>query len=292
MKLANGQIIYSLPNFVDTDGDGLSDGEEIIMKRKYYNIPGMPSDIVNSTSGIYFEMISDPNIYNLREALVYQSSRYPGQINYYEITKEMTEQEKVAPDMTYCDYYDEQLIKIGGAFPYLVDTADFYGNNPLLIDWQLFFKLVINNNEMEEVSLDMIDHFMNGNGSDYRNETLTAFTYKHESTQRYINGSKNRIIEELRLSNGNLNSLQFFQPPTEEYDSSQFLIDMKNIGNPRYNTTDDLRNGLTLCINDTWGNRIEIKNYKYDGKRFSGTIHYTVYDHFGLDPEDMEKQSF
>ena len=24
----------------------------------------------------------------------------------------MTEQEKVAPDMTYCDYYDEQLIKL------------------------------------------------------------------------------------------------------------------------------------------------------------------------------------
>ena len=31
------------------------------MEKKYYNIPGMPSDIVNSTSGIYFEMIFDPN---------------------------------------------------------------------------------------------------------------------------------------------------------------------------------------------------------------------------------------
>ena len=37
------------------------------------------------------------------------------------------------------------------------------------------------------------------------------------------------------------------------------------------------------------GNNITITDYKFDGKKFSGKIHYTIYDHFGLDPKDMEK---
>lgn len=53
-----------------------------------------------------------------------------------------------------------------------------------------------------------------------------------------------------------------------------------------------MKNGLTLCVDDTWGNYIELKNYTCNGSTFSGTLRFTVYDDFGLDDNDVSGNSY
>ena len=89
------------------------------------------------------------------------------------------------------------------------------------------------------------------------------------------------ILDEIKALNGNLSYL-------ESADISKSLSDnLREVGNPHYDKTEDLFNGLTICVDDTWGNQIEIVNYEFDGKNYKGTIRYKIYDHFGLDTKDV-----
>jgi hypothetical protein len=59
---------------------------------------------------------------------------------------------------------------------------------------------------------------------------------------------------------------------------------------PQYSTFDDKLNGLTIAINDTWGHRARIMDYEYDAssKKFKSKLEITIFDHFGLDENDIE----
>lgn len=230
-----------------------------------------------------------PLVYDYTDLLIYQFIRKPG----------INEDGSIADDMTYCDYNEQELRKIGGLIPTMVDNANLGNSNWLETQWKLFFKSKIENNEMEDVSIEMIDHFLDGSGTDFRNQDLTDFVYNHPSTQRYINGAKNTIIEELISCNGNLGSLKYTGQNIKD-PANKFVFTLYDVvGKPHYdnnpknpfkgNFLEDTHNGLTLMINDTWGNYIEIEDYKFDGNNFSGKIKFTIYDHFGLDPEDIEK---
>jgi hypothetical protein len=63
----------------------------------------------------------------------------------------------------------------------------------------------------------------------------------------------------------------------------------QNVSYPRFHENSDIIHGLTICVNDTWGNTVEVKDYNFDGEHFSGTLHFCIYDHFGLDQPDVEK---
>lgn len=70
MPVANGQVIFSDPEVKDTDGDGLEDGEEVIMhvvdnadevKAAYnYMYDYIPDIFISENGGIYFTMVADP----------------------------------------------------------------------------------------------------------------------------------------------------------------------------------------------------------------------------------------
>lgn len=70
MPIANGQVLYSDPNVADTDGDGLIDGEEVVMhivddadevKTAYnYMYNYIPEVFISDNGSIYFTMNSDP----------------------------------------------------------------------------------------------------------------------------------------------------------------------------------------------------------------------------------------
>ena len=46
---------------------------------------------------------------------------------------------------------------------------------------------------------------------------------------------------------------------------------------------------MMFSIHSLWGSYITITDYKFDGTCFSGNLHFTLYDHFGLDQPDVEK---
>lgn len=70
MPVANGQVLFSDPEIKDTDGDGLEDGEEVIMhivddadevKAAYnYMYGSIPEPFISNNGGIYFTMVADP----------------------------------------------------------------------------------------------------------------------------------------------------------------------------------------------------------------------------------------
>lgn len=70
MPVANGQVLFSDPEVKDTDGDGLEDGEEVIMhivddadevKAAYnYMYEYIPDIFISENGGIYFTIVADP----------------------------------------------------------------------------------------------------------------------------------------------------------------------------------------------------------------------------------------
>lgn len=102
----------------------------------------------------------------------------------------------------------------------------------------------------------------------------------HASTQSFITSTENIVTSYIEDNGGDVRSF---------YTSSAFKQDMYDIPRPNFGSSSDMFNGLKICINDTWGYYINIKNYSSDGKTYSGTLHFTIYDHFGLDDSDVEK---
>lgn len=136
--------------------------------------------------------------------------------------------------------------------------------------------------QMRGVVHEMIQHFVDGTGSDYSNPVLTQRVLEHPSTQAFVVKTMEEIQGGLGRHKGDLAALEADEYLKEEMDKSR----------PRYNSNLDLLGGLTISLNDTWGYYVNITDYQSDGEHYSGTIRYTIYDHFGVDEDDLTKNNW
>ena len=215
---------------------------------------------------------------NPTSAMIFQSPRRKG----------LDQNGNQANDMKTNDFTREQILAINSLFQYQLDEE--YGVNSPETLFTVFEEMatsLFSQGEMETVILDMINHFKNGNGVDYSNATLTSQASAPPTTQAYIELVKNEFLRELVIYNGNLADLQY----NEATKSTNMLYNYvsANAQYPVFNSWADTLGGLTITVNDTWGNIVEVKNYSKDGNRLNGTLHFTIYDHFGLDQPDVEK---
>ena len=68
-------------------------------------------------------------------------------------------------------------------------------------------------------------------------------------------------------------------------DDSSMVSKMRNkVNEPIYN---DYFSGLGICVDGLYGNRIEVTSYEFDGVNYKYTLHFTMYDMFGLDSSDI-----
>lgn len=148
---------------------------------------------------------------------------------------------------------------------------------------QLAHFLAITDASMNDVALDMIDHFIEGSKDDYQNAVLTQKVLGHSSTQEFMNEAKTIFINSLKSNDGVLSAVSADQ---------EFLAAMESRTPPSFEETEDYFNGLLLTIHHMWGYTIEISNYQFDGTTFSGTINYIFYDHFGLDDNDVSNSQW
>lgn len=177
--------------------------------------------------------------------------------------------------MTYNDYTFNQIAALHPYFEYqLKESADtlFHEFSSIATD---FFAT----GKMNDVILDMIQHFRYGNGKPYSNSVLTQEVKNHSSTQNFINGVKDIIKNQLAFNGGNLGALDY----------ATLKNKIGNLTRPSFSTWYNRIHGLTITINDTWGNNVQVINYKVSGTKFSGTLRFNIYDHFGLDQPDVEK---
>lgn len=295
IRLENGRIIRTNPKLADTDGDGLTDYEEVgIIYSSELNI-GTSLTI----KGKYALMYSDPLLKDtdsdgkidsedekpwtydtVKNLLIYQSARPKG----------LNADGTVANDMKYGQTNRTDILAINDLFRYQLDEADsdYLGSGTLFREFEDMSTSLFSTGEMESVILNMISHFEDGTGSDYSNVTLTKAASEHQSTQKYVNDIKGEVIRRLTNNGGNIYDLEFTEEGNQT-GKSIYNWAQQNISYPRFHENSDIINGLTICVNDTWGNTVEVKDYNFDGEHFSGTLHFCIYDHFGLDKPDVEK---
>ena len=186
-----------------------------------------------------------------------------------------------ADDLKYGDYSKEKILKIHKLF-----EGDFYHTEKeLFYLWELMALKIFSVGDLEPVVIDVIKHFKEGSGSDYRNKILTNHVADHKSTKDFIEPIKAKLIELLKKSKGNLKALEYDRNNLSEL--ANYV--QKNLTPPVFNDFSDIfAGGLTFLIHDTWSNKVEVTNYSVQGNTFKGNIHYTIYDHFGLDRNDVD----
>ncbi len=220
---------------------------------------------------------------------------YISRLPIYETEKTMYLDEKghTPEDLKYGDMTKNDLRALGW-----VNWTNFiFSESQLREQWEAAAKLA-STNELERVALDMIDHFMQGVGTAYSNSTLTSAVKAHESTLAYTEGVEECIKELVSEYNGDISALFYTYCPIE-YSSEESLrrqnypmvkrLSEKGIEEPNYDTLSDNFGGLAFCVHGLWGNCIEVSQFVVSGNTYTCTVHYTLYDHFGLDKADVEK---
>jgi len=130
---------------------------------------------------------------------------------------------------------------------------------------------------LESNIISMIKHFRDNKGEKYSDDNLTAAVMCHENTIVFFNKIRNKLYEALKKYKG---------------DISKFKEKMLEISDedvrPVYNTWQDIFEGLTIALNDTWAYEVQITEYQLerDGT-YKGKMEIVIYDHFGLDKEDV-----
>ena len=205
------------------------------------------------------------DISKLHEIDFYQSSRHKGYDEYGNI----------ANDMKFGDYTYDQIDLLHPYFSFqLCEKPDV-----LFAEFRDMVRTFFAMGDLERIALDMIDHFKNGGGQEYTNPSLIRAVKNHPNTQAYVESVKEIVIGALSQNNGDLNVLK----------GQAVLQEIEKLPRIKFDGLTDTFLGLRIMINDTWGNSIRVENYKITGKTFQGTLHFDIYDHFGLDEPDVLK---
>jgi uncharacterized protein (TIGR03034 family) len=287
MKTPYG-IIYTNPDKKDSDGDGLTDGQEMGPFRTFtFEIFGItihyegffptsfPDQKDSDGDGIFDNEDSRPLNSDLSNLVIFQSDRPEG----------YDENGNVANDMTTNDYTGDEMTDISWMFNFQLLESYFPGI--LFDEFEMMSTDLFSTGEMEDVVLDMIDHFEEGTGTEYSNQTLTKKASEHETTKAYVDYVKNALVDELKKNGGNLGALRFDKSTKATNSFYQNIQD--NASYPTFSSWGDRIGGLTITVNDTWGNTISVKDFSVENNHFKGVMHVRLYDHFGLDQPDVEK---
>lgn len=270
--------------------------------QKHYNneIWTSPSDFTFAWSGngnikisgsyIYTYTIGDINVtathkvtgrvitfnVTVNALLIYQSAA----------TEEKDEYDCIAEDLTYGDLTKDALLNKSS-----ISESDIIENATALKNEWTNLCYTMTESGLRDVALDMINHFMNGSGYNYENETLTNAVLSHSNTQNYKTAVESLTKELITEHSGNITALSYDATDRSSNPLRNALLN-NGINQPVYNnySDGDLTNGLAFCLHDIWGNKIEITSYTlYPDDTYSCTLLITLYDHFGLDENDIQR---
>lgn len=144
-----------------------------------------------------------------------------------------------------------------------INWSDFFGvyTYDYVYSWKSLVKLT-SMGDMQDVALDMVNHFMDGTASDYWNTTLTKSMEEHSSSKKYISSVTEIINSYIEENNGDVVGLVY-----NESDRTSSPLVSEMIANKVYAPVySDKFSGLGICVDGLYGNEIEITSYKFDGQ--------------------------
>lgn len=207
----------------------------------------------------------------------------------YETVKCDEEIKSIKPeDYTYGDKTKSQLRDMKKIS--WIDFAGYNKEKQYLSDMKRLMK-TFSKGDMQKVALDMVDNFASGTGADYRNDILDAEVKKHQNTKTYVDGIRSIIDNYIIEHNGDISGL-IYTKERRENGTSIMVNEMVNneVYQPVY---DDKFSGLGITVDSLYGNQVEITSYHYDSNTnsFEYTLHFTMYDIFGLDSADVTRKA-
>ena len=142
---------------------------------------------------------------------------------------------------------------------------------------------------MQDVALEMMNHFVDGTGTDFHSNILNKNVDEHPHTKVYTDAVDSVFSSVISEVDGELYSLKYNKSTRNDSLIVKKMAEEINSGNtdlymPFYN---DKFSGLGITVDGLAGNRIEVSAFKLDGKHYSGTLHYVMYDIYGLDSTDI-----
>ena len=238
----------------------------------------------------------DECIVNVDNMLIYRT-RNRERLGFYDSSNNEDITPITAEDLTY-GKKDTRTITSNGTKISNVDLTSYNSISQRVTIIKNFFNSQIGYDEtFMEILSEMVDHFVDGTGTDYSNGALTSAVQSHPRTTSYVNSVialvKNYISKN-KTTVGNLayNENLWTQPINRAYHP---LVNAMNtaINNgatelylPSYGFDNGVP-GLTLAIDGFYGNKIRLKDFRNTGNTYSGNLEFTFYDHFGLDTSDL-----
>jgi Protein of unknown function (DUF3289) len=134
---------------------------------------------------------------------------------------------------------------------------------------------------LENVVKSMVDKFVDGSGGTFKNTTLDLAVLNNPNYKAYHESTFNQIFQ----TAGNISISQLKDFPTV----SLSRLNFPTFENDFYVPSPDLVNGLVIAIHQMWASKVEFKNVYLDKNKGKATMVYTMYDHFGLDWQDILK---
>lgn len=142
---------------------------------------------------------------------------------------------------------------------------------------------------MEVVALEMMKKFVDGKGGTYRSNILNAEIYNNPAFVQFHHSFLKKLKPKLKTS-------------IRTYNPSKLAPTMVNLQNPlnikvltmdllNFSSFWDKVSGLGITVHQVWSVKAELKDIQVDasGHFWSCWLHYTFYDHFGLDWNDILK---
>lgn len=126
----------------------------------------------------------------------------------------------------------------------------------------------------------LIAHFRANTGSEFSSQYLNNGLANHSSLKDFLNNKEGVIdllTQKLKSNNGDLNKIELLKGRIK---SNRVKFAQKK----------DLINGLTFAVDDTHSYKIYIEEFELvSNSSFNAKLKIEIFDHFGLDNNDIEK---
>lgn len=304
----------------DTDGDSVLDVNELVSVKPYkmvgfndklevlygndtrfdykllevYAFKSNPTKEDSDSDGMSDQWDSEPLNRKVGMIIYERESKYT---DWY--LKQLTEWERKngvgEEDWQYQDKTEDDLKKMR-----YITTIDVNKSEQQLIDSMRGIIKLGTLKDLKEVGEEMVAHFTDGSGKDYRNEALENAIGNHTSTVTYIAGIES-ILEDyfetynddfshLKYDSNNRKNSYFIFGEKDTHGETIFegMVDIDETKTqPNFNLIDDQTNGIAISVHGLLGNKIELVSYDLEKKEYK--IRVTLYDVYGLDSTDIEE---
>jgi len=186
-------------------------------------------------------------------------------------------------DMMSCDMTNQQIIDLN---PLAAVQLNFGTIQSLVNNWKLMASPMSMGN-LHEVAMEMIDKFVGGWEGPFRNAKIDAAAANHASTNTFFS----RLNDELKKVLVTNPNFVFAKGILKNTDEGLEVNGIRRVDIPSLLWKDWFA-GLGIMINDTWGYDATVKNFTFDKEKrtYSATIEVVVFDHFGLDRNDIDSK--